>query len=68
MTWVLPGDRDSEIGSVVVENQGSSSVLHILNATWQNSGRYTCEEALSQQSKAIDIFIPGQGENDVITC
>lgn len=49
---------------VVVEDQGSISVLQIVNATWKNSGRYTCEEASSSQSKAVDIFIPGRGEND----
>lgn len=50
---------------VAVEDQGSSSLLHIFNASWQNSGRYTCEEASSDLSKAIDIFIPGEGESDV---
>lgn len=49
---------------VIVEGQGSSSLLQIFNASWQNSGRYTCEEASSDLSKAIDIFIPGEGESN----
>uniref|UniRef100_A0A3Q3XB02 receptor protein-tyrosine kinase n=1 Tax=Mola mola TaxID=94237 RepID=A0A3Q3XB02_MOLML len=62
VTWLLP--QDSLVDGVVVEDQGSSSVLHISNATWRYSGRYTCEEASSYQSKAIDIFIPGQGDSE----
>lgn len=48
-----------------VENQGSSSILQIFNASWQNSGRYTCEEASSDLSKSIDVFILGEGESNV---
>uniref|UniRef100_UPI0037E78E7A platelet-derived growth factor receptor beta-like isoform X2 n=1 Tax=Semicossyphus pulcher TaxID=241346 RepID=UPI0037E78E7A len=59
VTWRLP--QDSEVGGVFVDSQGSSSVLQLFNATWKNSGRYTCEEASSSQSREIDIFIPGQG-------
>lgn len=61
VTWRLP--QGSEIDRVVVENRGSSSVLQLFNVTWRNSGRYTCEEASAFQSREIDIFIPGQGEN-----
>lgn len=50
---------------ILVEDQGSSSLLQIFNASWQNSGRYTCEEASSDLSKAIDIFVPGEGESHV---
>lgn len=48
---------------VAVEDQGTISILNIFNATWKHSGRYTCEEGLSSESKSVDIFIPGQGEN-----
>lgn len=50
---------------VLVEDQGSSSLLQIFNASWQNSGRYTCEEASSELSKAVDVFVPGEGESNV---
>lgn len=50
---------------VVVDDQGSSSLLQIFNASWQTSGRYTCKEASSDLSKAIDVFVPGDGESDV---
>lgn len=60
--WRLP--QDSQVEEVVMENQGSSSVLQLFNATWRNSGRYTCEEASSHQSRHIDIFIPGQGPEE----
>ncbi|XP_042338170.1 platelet-derived growth factor receptor beta-like, partial [Plectropomus leopardus] len=62
VTWRLP--LDSQVDGVVVENQGSSSVLQLINATWRNSGRYTCEEASSFQSREVDIFIPGQGPEE----
>ncbi|KAK9537074.1 hypothetical protein VZT92_006810 [Zoarces viviparus] len=62
VTWRLP--HDSQVDGVVVENQGSSSVLQLFNATWRNSGRYTCEEVLSYQSRALDIFIPGQAPEE----
>lgn len=62
VTWRLPGDL--ELDGVVVESQGSSSVLQLSNITWRNSGRYTCEEASSYQSREIDIFIPGQGPEE----
>ncbi|XP_044078455.1 platelet-derived growth factor receptor beta-like isoform X1 [Siniperca chuatsi] len=60
--WRLP--QGSQVDGVVVENQGSSSVLQLFNATWRNSGRYNCEEASSYQSREIDIFIPGQGPEE----
>ncbi|XP_041657941.1 platelet-derived growth factor receptor beta-like [Cheilinus undulatus] len=59
VTWRLP--QDLQVDGVFVDNQGSSSVLQLFNATWRNSGRYTCEEASTSQSRDIDIFIPGQG-------
>ncbi|XP_073336235.1 platelet-derived growth factor receptor beta-like [Pagrus major] len=62
VTWRLP--QDMLVDGVVVENQGSSSILQLFNATWKNSGRYTCEEASSYQSREIDIFIPGQGPEE----
>ncbi|XP_026166134.1 platelet-derived growth factor receptor beta-like isoform X2 [Mastacembelus armatus] len=62
VTWRLP--QDSQVEGVVVENQGSSSVLQLFNVTWINSGRYTCEEASSYQSRDIDIFIPGQDPDE----
>uniref|UniRef100_A0A3B4VMV7 Ig-like domain-containing protein n=1 Tax=Seriola dumerili TaxID=41447 RepID=A0A3B4VMV7_SERDU len=46
-----------------LQNRGSSSVLQLFNVTWRNSGRYTCEEGSSYQSREIDIFIPGKGDN-----
>lgn len=50
---------------VAVDDQGSSSLLQLDNTTWQTSGRYTCKEASSDLSKAIDVFVPGDGESDV---
>ncbi|KAM8742681.1 platelet-derived growth factor receptor beta-like isoform 2-T3 [Acanthopagrus schlegelii] len=62
VTWQLP--TDTMVDGVVVENRGSSSVLQLSNATWKNSGRYTCEEPSSHQSRHIDIFIPGHGPEE----
>ncbi|XP_040907252.1 platelet-derived growth factor receptor beta-like isoform X2 [Toxotes jaculatrix] len=62
VTWQLP--QDSQVDGVAVENRGSTSILQLLNVTWRNSGRYTCEEALSYQSRDINIFIPGQGPDE----
>ncbi|KAI3373360.1 hypothetical protein L3Q82_006664 [Scortum barcoo] len=62
VTWRLP--QDSQVDGVIVENQGSSSILKLFNATWRNSGRYTCEEASSYQSREVDIFIPGQSPEE----
>lgn len=45
-----------------MENLESRSTLHLFNITWRNSGRYTCEESSSYQSRDIDVFIPGEGE------
>ncbi|KAK2882351.1 platelet-derived growth factor receptor beta-like isoform X1 [Channa argus] len=62
VTWRLP--QDYQLDGVVVENQGSSSILQLFDVTWRSSGRYTCEEASSYQSKDIDIFVPGQGPDE----
>nr|XP_020446605.1 platelet-derived growth factor receptor beta-like [Monopterus albus] len=62
VTWRLP--QDSPADGVVVEDQGSSSVLWLFNVTWMSSGRYTCEEVSSYQSREVDIFIPGQGPEE----
>lgn len=59
VSWLLP--QDTMVDGVAVEDQGSISILSIVNATWKHSGRYLCEEGLSSQSKSVDIFIPGQG-------
>uniref|UniRef100_A0A3Q0T1L3 receptor protein-tyrosine kinase n=1 Tax=Amphilophus citrinellus TaxID=61819 RepID=A0A3Q0T1L3_AMPCI len=59
--WLLP--QDSHVDGVLVDDQGSTSILQLLNVTWKNSGRYTCEEPSSDQSRNIDVFIPGQGNN-----
>lgn len=62
VTWVFPEELLME--GVVVEDQGSSSLLQIFNASWQNSGRYTCKEASSDLNKAIDVFIPGEAPQE----
>ncbi|XP_030010097.1 platelet-derived growth factor receptor beta-like isoform X2 [Sphaeramia orbicularis] len=62
VSWQLPVEPQED--GVVVENQGSSSVLRLINATWRNSGRYSCEEAASDQTRDIDIFIPGQSPDE----
>lgn len=62
VSWRLP--HDTQADGVLLENQGSSSVLLLFNVTWRNSGRYTCEEAASEQSRHIDIFITGQGPDE----
>ncbi|XP_030603091.1 platelet-derived growth factor receptor beta-like isoform X2 [Archocentrus centrarchus] len=60
--WLLP--QDSHVDGVLVDDQGSTSILQLLNVTWKNSGRYTCEEPSSDQSRNIDVFIPGQGPDE----
>nr|XP_061801261.1 platelet-derived growth factor receptor beta-like [Nerophis lumbriciformis] len=63
VSWRLPW-QESQGGNVVVEQQGSRSVLQLFNVTWRNSGRYACEEQSSDQIREIDIFIPGQGPDE----
>lgn len=58
VTWRFP--QDFQVDGVFVDSRGSSSVLQLVNVTWRNSGRYTCEEEASNQSRDINIFIPGQ--------
>ncbi|AWO99734.1 putative platelet-derived growth factor receptor beta-like [Scophthalmus maximus] len=62
VTWRFP--QDSPLDEVVVESRGSSSVLQLVNVTWRNSGRYTCEEMSSHQRRDVDIFIPGRGPDE----
>ncbi|XP_060941738.1 platelet-derived growth factor receptor beta-like [Limanda limanda] len=62
VTWRLPGD--TLVDGVAVATRGSSSILQLSNATWRNSGRYTCEETSSHQSRHVDVFIPGQGPDE----
>lgn len=60
VTWSLPGDAAegvSAVEGVSVEDLGSSSVLRLSNATWSQSGRYTCSD--SDQTKTLDLFVPG---------
>ncbi|XP_077448241.1 platelet-derived growth factor receptor beta-like [Stigmatopora argus] len=63
VSWRLPW-QDSQGGNVVVEQQGSRSVLQLFNLTWRNSGRYACEESASEQIREMDIFIPGRGPDE----
>ncbi|XP_072296267.1 platelet-derived growth factor receptor beta-like [Eucyclogobius newberryi] len=58
VTWALPGDA---VVGVSVEDLGSSSVLRLSSTTWRQSGRYTCSEPDSDQSRALDLFVPGTG-------
>ncbi|XP_056140614.1 platelet-derived growth factor receptor beta-like isoform X3 [Lampris incognitus] len=62
VTWRLP--QDFLLEGVSVENQGTRSVLRLHGASWRNSGSYVCEEASSEQSRTVDIFIPGQGPDE----
>lgn len=59
VTWALPGN--AQVEGVVVDIQGSSSILRIDGATWRQSGRYTCSEQDSDQTKDLDLFVPGSG-------
>lgn len=61
MSWLLP--QDTLLDGVAVEDQGSISTLNIFNASWKHSGRYLCEEGSSSQSRWVDVFIPGQGDD-----
>lgn len=60
MKWRLPQDADGG-PEVLVRVDGSSRILQLLGATWRSSGRYTCEEPSADQSRTVDVFIPGQG-------
>ncbi|XP_028278324.1 platelet-derived growth factor receptor beta-like isoform X2 [Parambassis ranga] len=62
VTWRVP--QDAQVGGVVVDNQGSSSILQLFNVTWKNSGRYVCEEVSSDQSRHVDVFVVGQGPDE----
>ncbi|XP_077360523.1 platelet-derived growth factor receptor beta-like isoform X2 [Festucalex cinctus] len=63
VSWRLPW-QESQEGNVVVEKQGSRSVLQLFNVTWRNSGRYACEESSSDQIREMDVFVPGQGPDE----
>ncbi|KAL3970419.1 hypothetical protein ACER0C_025938 [Sarotherodon galilaeus] len=60
--WHFP--QEPPVDGVLVDNRGSRSILQLFNITWRNSGRYTCEEASSDQSRNVDVFIPGQGPDE----
>ncbi|XP_063343755.1 platelet-derived growth factor receptor beta-like [Pelmatolapia mariae] len=60
--WHFP--QDPPVDGVLLDNRGSRSILHLFNITWRNSGRYTCEEPSSDQSRNVDVFIPGQGPDE----
>uniref|UniRef100_A0A3P9DGX2 receptor protein-tyrosine kinase n=1 Tax=Maylandia zebra TaxID=106582 RepID=A0A3P9DGX2_9CICH len=60
--WHFP--QDPPVEGVLLDNRGSMSILHLFNITWRNSGRYTCEEPSSDQSRNVDVFIPGQGPDE----
>ncbi|XP_033996356.1 LOW QUALITY PROTEIN: platelet-derived growth factor receptor beta-like [Trematomus bernacchii] len=62
VTWLLPAVPEG--GVIQVEPLGSSSVLRLLNASWRDSGRYTCEEAGSPERRQVDVFIPGTGPEE----
>uniref|UniRef100_A0A3Q4I8S7 receptor protein-tyrosine kinase n=1 Tax=Neolamprologus brichardi TaxID=32507 RepID=A0A3Q4I8S7_NEOBR len=60
--WHFP--QDPPVDGVLLDNRGSMSILHLFNITWRNSGRYTCEEPSSDQSRNVDVFVPGQGPDE----
>uniref|UniRef100_UPI003AAA5F97 platelet-derived growth factor receptor beta-like n=1 Tax=Centroberyx gerrardi TaxID=166262 RepID=UPI003AAA5F97 len=62
VSWRLP--QESLLDGVLLENQGSSSILQLHNATWRHSGKYICEEAGSDETRELDVFIPGQGPDE----
>ncbi|KAM9331690.1 platelet-derived growth factor receptor beta-like isoform 2-T4 [Pholidichthys leucotaenia] len=62
VSWRLP--QDPPVDGVLVDNQGSSSILQLFNITWRNSGRYTCEEESANQNRDLSVFIPGQGPDE----
>ncbi|KAF7644667.1 hypothetical protein LDENG_00217760 [Lucifuga dentata] len=62
VSWRLPSD--SPLDGVVVDDQGSSSILQLYDATWRNSGKFVCEELSSKQTREINIFIPGLGADE----
>lgn len=63
VSWRLP--HDSSLDGLVLDNQGSTSILQLYNATWRHSGKYVCEEVSSDQSREIDIFVQGIGDPSV---
>ncbi|XP_071369440.1 platelet-derived growth factor receptor beta-like [Centroberyx affinis] len=62
VSWRLP--QESLLDGVLLENRGSSSILQLHNATWRHSGKYICEEAGSDETRELDVFIPGQGPDE----
>ncbi|KAM9788926.1 platelet-derived growth factor receptor beta-like [Neosynchiropus ocellatus] len=62
VSWQTPVGSPME--GVIVEDSGSSSILKLVNVTWRSSGRYTCEEAWSEQTREVDVFIPGEGPEE----
>uniref|UniRef100_A0A3P9KW88 receptor protein-tyrosine kinase n=1 Tax=Oryzias latipes TaxID=8090 RepID=A0A3P9KW88_ORYLA len=62
VSWLLPQHSDNS--SVLLETRDSSSTLHLFNVTWKDSGRYTCKEESADQSRHVNIFIPGEGTDE----
>ncbi|RVE63429.1 hypothetical protein OJAV_G00136180 [Oryzias javanicus] len=62
VSWSLP--RHSDTNRVHVETRDSSSTLHLLNITWRDSGQYVCREESADQSRHVNIFIPGEGTDE----
>ncbi|KAM4620445.1 platelet-derived growth factor receptor beta-like isoform 2-T2 [Polymixia lowei] len=62
VAWQLPVRPPPD--GVLLVDEGTRSLLQLHNATWKMSGNYICEEALSDQTKELDIFIPGRGPEE----
>ncbi|KAL0993868.1 hypothetical protein UPYG_G00114940 [Umbra pygmaea] len=60
VTWKTAHNHNLE--GLVVEDRGTTSVLHLHNVTWRHSGNYICEEHASDEDKDISVFVPDPGE------
>ena len=60
MSWKLP--QEPPLDGILLDNQGTRSILQLHNVTWRHSGSYVCEEPSSDQAREVDVFIPGEGK------
>ncbi|XP_062392796.1 platelet-derived growth factor receptor beta-like [Sardina pilchardus] len=55
VTWRTPHES---VDGVEVDDQGTSSVLRLTNATWMHTGLYVCEEQAAHEAKEVSVFVP----------
>lgn len=44
----------------VVQGSGASNALTLMNVSWKHTGVYQCNDMLTEETKEVAVFVPGQ--------